>query len=53
MATPIGNLKAKIGDNEILFSPTGIYFSCFPTKFETRLYFQQFNVNFFQMGGFP
>ena len=37
MAAP-GNLKAKIGDNQILFS---------------RLYFRQFNVNLFQEWRFP
>ena len=34
-------------------SDTEIFFPCFPTKFEMRLYFQQFNVNLFQEWRFP
>ena len=43
------NLKAKMGDNQILFCLTWkYYFRVFSTKFEIRLYSQQFNVNLFQ-----
>ena len=33
-------------------SDTEILFPCSPTKFEIRLYLQQFKVNFFKSGGF-
>ena len=36
-----------------VLSDTEILFSCFPTNFKIRLYFQQFNVNLFQQWRFP
>ena len=36
-----------------LLSDTKILFSCFPAKYEIRLYFQQFNFNLFQEWRFP
>ena len=49
-----GNIQGKIGDNQILFCPTQKYlFPRFPTKFEIRSCFQQFNVDLFQDWRFP
>ena len=53
MAAP-GNLKAKIGDNQIPFCPIlKYYFHVFQRNFKVRLYFQQFNVNLVQEWRFP
>ena len=45
-------MKNRRESNSVLFD-TEILFPCFATKFEIRLYFQQFNVNLFQEWRFP
>ena len=50
MAAPV---KLKCENRGQSNCPTQILFPCFPTKFETGLYFQQFNVNLSQEWRFP
>ena len=53
MAGPVKfKVKNRRESNSVL-SDTEILFPCFATKFEIRLYFQQFNVNLFQEWRFP